>query len=320
MQRWGRTAGGRQRFRCSSCGRSATRLRPDHRVRAWQGLFIEWLVEGGSQKALARRCGVTPRALRHRFRMFWLLRPQPVPPEASAVAGLILDATSVRKHQRVVLVVQGVNRCCVCWSFAERESFDSWYSLLDPLQAVGWSPRFVVCDGQKGLLKAVRVLWPQTLIQRCLLHVVRQARLWLTQHPKTPAGQALLKLVQRLPAVRTRRQRRRWQRAYRCWLRRYDGFLKQRTRHPTEPRRWWYTHRKLRAVRSLLSNSLPDLFHYVRYPEIPRTTNHVEGGINSRLKDLYRRHRGLSLERKTTLTAWYLASRQTPKKPTRDFL
>ncbi|MGH8453451.1 MAG: transposase [Nevskiales bacterium] len=233
---------------------------------------------------------------------------------------MILDGTSVMSRRRVALVVQDVRRRPVTWAFAERESYESWRGVLGPLSAAGIEPRFVVCDGQKGLLKAIRSVWPRIVIQRCLLHVMRQAKLWLTQHPKTEAGQALLHLVRRLFAIRTKRQRRRWLRAYRGWLRRHHAFLKQRTYHPTAPRRWWYTHRKLRAVRSLLTNSLGDLFCYTRYPEIPRTTNHVEGGINSRLKDLYRRHRGLSLERKTILTAWYLTSRQASEKPTRNFL
>lgn len=228
-----------------------------------------------------------------------------------STTGLILDGTSVVKHQRVVLVVQDVRRWPVTWAFAERESFDSWWRVLVALRTAGLEPRFVVCDGHPGLLKALRATWPNVLIQRCLLHVVRQARLDLTQNPRTLAGQALLGLVRRLPVIRTRRQRRRWLRIYRQWLRRHEAFLKQRTLNLTGPRRWWYTHRKLRAVRSQINNSLPDLFHYLRHPEIPRTTNHVEGGINSRLKDLFRRHRGLSLDRKTNLTAWYLSSRQT---------
>lgn len=310
MQRWGVTAAGSVRFRCAVCSLSATRRRTDNRQRAVRAAFSAWLVQGLSQAAVARRHGVTARALRKRFQACWSQRPEPVIP--TGVRGLILDGTSVVKHRRVVLVAQDRDRRQpVTWMFAERESFESWRQILSTASAAGVEPGFVVCDGQKGLLKALRAIWPYVLIQRCLLHVVRQARLWLTQHPKTQAGQELLILVRALPSIRTRRQRRRWQRAYRRWLRRHDVFLKQRTQHPFQPRRWWYTHRKLRAVRSLLNNSLSDLFHYIRHPEIPRTTNHVEGGINSRLKDLYRRHRGLSLEHKTVLTACYLVSRQT---------
>jgi len=35
-----------------------------------------------------------------------------------------------------------------------------------------------------------------------------------------------------------------------------------------------------------------------------RTTNHIEGGINSRLKELVHRHRGLGDEQKQVFVAW----------------
>jgi hypothetical protein len=80
-------------------------------------------------------------------------------------------------------------------------------------------------------------------------------------------------------------------------------------------RTWWYTHRNLRAARSLIRNALPHLFTFVRYPQIPRTTNHVEGGINSRLKELIHRHRGLSQDRKQVLVAQHLAQKNRQKPP-----
>lgn len=317
MQRWGLTRAGAIRFRCVRCGRSGTRKRPDHRHRRWQRCFTQWLLQGTALSAVADRQGVSLSAVQRHFRPLWErpVAPQPVP---LPVDGLVLDATNIQPRQRGVLVAQDVRRITVSWAFAERESYASWQALLMTLRQQGITPRFVVCDAHAGLLKALREVWPQTLVQRCLIHVMRQARLWLTQHPKTPAGRRLRILVNALTHVRTEDQKARWLRVYQHWLRHYDAFLKQRTLHPQGPRQWWYTHRTLRAVRSLLSNSLPDLFHFVRDPEIPRTTNHVEGGINSRIKDLFRRHRGLSLQRKTTLTALYLSSRQSPQKPTRN--
>ena len=61
-----------------------------------------------------------------------------------------------------------------------------------------------VIDGQKGLLAAILCLWPQTKIQRCLVHIERLARIKLTRPPKTRAGKELLMLVRGLFGVRTR--------------------------------------------------------------------------------------------------------------------
>lgn len=193
---------------------------------------------------------------------------------------------------------------------------EAWHGLCTSLARDALAPMVVIGDGQKGLLTAIRTVWPSVLVQRCLIHVDRQARVWLTRNPKTQAGRDLLDILNGLLRIRTRRQKRRWIRSFRRWCRIHGTFLKERTPHPILPHRWWYTHRKLRAVRSLLRNAIPDLFVFVSHPEVPRTSNHVEGGINSRIKELYRSHRGLSLEKKTTLTAWYLAKRQG-QKPTR---
>lgn len=111
------------------------------------------------------------------------------------------------------------------WMFAERETLASWLAFLKKLP----TPDAVVIDGQKGLLAAILRLWPQAKVQRCLVHIERLARIKLTRQPKTTTGRELLKLVQGIFAVRTRRQRRRWLRAYRRWERRHASFLKERS-------------------------------------------------------------------------------------------
>lgn len=202
----------------------------------------------------------------------------------------------------------------ISWLFAERESFASWVLFLEPLPV----PDAVVIDGQKGLQAAVHYLWPLTKIQRCVVHIERLARIKLSRHPKTSAGKELLALVKRLFGVHTSKQRGRWLCVYRRWERRHADFLKERSYGEPlvgKKRIWWYTHRNIRAARSLIRNALPHLFTFIDYPHVPRTTNHVEGGVNSRLKELVHRHRGLSQDRKQVLVAEYLGSKQTKKPP-----
>lgn len=200
------------------------------------------------------------------------------------------------------------------WLFAERESFANWLAFMERLP----EPDAAVIDGQKGLQAAIQCLWPLAKIQRCIVHIERLARIKLTRQPKTNAGKELLALVKRLFNVRTSKQRGRWLCVYRRWERRHADFLKERSYG--EPligrkRSWWYTHRHIRAARSLIRNALPHLFTFIDYPHVPRTTNHVEGGVNSRLKELVHRHRGLTQERKRALVTEYLARKNTQKPP-----
>lgn len=322
MQRWGRTAAGAIRFRCQKCRQSRTHTRPDNQRRTRQRLLVQWLIGSDRQTTIARRYDITTRTIRR-----WLssVGETHTPPLTitDPIIVLVVDATTIVRHQRVVLIAYASDHDQpVDWSFASRESFWSWYGFFVSLKARGVVPQFIVSDGQKGLLAAAQIVWPSIRRQRCIAHIIRQGLAWLTRSPKTHAGQELRRLVCALSSVHIEDHRHEWEQHYAKWRQQFDIFLKERTRHPTDPRRWWYTHRKLRAVRSLVSNALPDLFTYIAHPLVPRTTNHVEGGINAPLKELFRNHRGIVAERKTALVRHYLVSRQRrsnlKKKPTRN--
>ena len=60
----------------------------------------------------------------------------------------------------------------------------------------------------------------------------------------------------------------------------------------------------IKRTRSMLLHVLPDLFHCLDDPHIPKTTNGLEGYF-SRLKSHYRQHRGLSPQRRPNYFAWY---------------
>jgi len=315
MQKRGRTAAGTQRWYCRSCALSAVRKRPDTKDRHHRMLFTRWLTGNRSLPEVAHDYGISRRTLIRWFAPLWGRIRQPLVLNLDPCAIYILDGVYLSGRENAALICRTMT-AQLSWMFAVRESFASWLAFLKNLPA----PDVVVIDGQKGLLAAILCLWPQAKIQRCLVHIERLARIKLTRQPKTRAGKELLTLVQGLFGVRTRRQRRRWLRAHRRWEHRHVAFLKERgygEAKAGKKRLWWYTHRNIRAVRSLLRNALPHLFTFVRYPHVPRTTNHVEGGVNSRLKELVHRHRGLPQDRKQVLVAEHLA-RHREKKPPRN--
>lgn len=314
MNKWGRTAAGSPRWFCPSCRVSGTRKRKDNRDRSRLSLFMHWLTSKASLSEIAEKQRMTIRTLHRWFESLWLDPPLPRIP--SSVRVLVLDATSVVPRQ-CMLLIAGDGDCHrpVSWMPAVRECYASWTKFLYGLMQSGLGPSVVVCDGQRGMLKAIREIWPKAHIQRCLVHVVRQACAWLTKNPRTRAGRELLMLVRQLPMIRTKRQKRRWIKAFHYWNRKHVTFLKGRTYGPNG--RWWYTHRKLRGTRSLIANAIPDLFRFITDPTVPRTSNHVEGGLNARLKELFRCHRGISLTKKLALASWYLTLRQG-QIPTRN--
>jgi len=315
MQRWGCHPSGKQRWHCLDCNESTIRKRKDNRQKQRLSLFVHWLVSKKSLVNITAQTKVSVQTLMKWFAPFWNTPPQP--DIQTGVRVLVLDGTSVMKRICMLLIAGNTDTAKpVSWLDVPRECYDTWNIFLRDLSWQGVTPKVVVCDGQRGLLKAIHEVWPQVKIQRCLIHVVRQASNWLTQNPQTKAGQDLLVLVKQLPQIQTKRQKRRWIRAFRYWCKQHDKFLKERSYSFSG--RWWYTHRILRGNRSLIKNAIPDLFRFVSDPSIPKTSNHVEGGLNARLKELFRCHRGFSLQRKLALAAWYLALRQG-QKPTLKF-
>lgn len=299
----------------------------DSQVRYRQKLFTRWLTGNHALTELAVEVGVNRRTLVRWFMPLWTQNKPftALMPEPFAI--YILDGVYLSGRENATLICRTMT-AQLAWCFTQRETFKSWSDFFSTLP----EPRAVVIDGQKGLLAAVQCQYPSVLVQRCIVHIERLARIKLTRHPKTAAGRKLLSLIQQIFNVRTKRQRRRWLRAYRHWEKQYAGFLKQRSggKSPKNEdasvgngdqsttghkRTWWYTHRNLRAARSLIRNALPHLFTFVRYPQIPRTTNHVEGGINSRLKELIHRHRGLSQDQKQVLVTQLLAQKNKQKPP-----
>ena len=53
---------------------------------------------------------------------------------------------------------------------------------------------------------------------------------------------------------------------------------------------------------------------------LPRTNNPIEGGVNARLRDMLRNHRGLSLMRRVKAVFWWCYLHTESPKPARDVL
>ena len=200
------------------------------------------------------------------------------------------------------------------WSFAVRETSDSWFELLKKLP----SPRVIVCDGHSGLLASLKALWPEATIQRCHFHVLKLARVYLTLRPRSEAGQELSRLLRTLTSCRTLTEAIQFGEAFQLWCGQHETLLSERS-HSIDWRgkkHWWYTHKKLRGVRSLIRRALPQLFTFLDYPDCPNTTNLIEGGVNSQIAEALRLHRGLHLYQKPTLVSFVL-SKINQEKTTR---
>ena len=176
-------------------------------------------------------------------------------------------------------------------------------------------------DGGSGLASALATTWPTVRVQRCLVHVQRNVRVYLTSRPRTSAGRTLWKLALSLTRITDQDQAIAWWQNLELWHQTHGELIRARTYFkpgiiaPAWVRtgqRWWYTHDRLRKAYRLLEKLARQqhLFTYLD-PEfeglgIDSTTNQIEGGINAGLRELLRRHRGLPTERQRRAVEWWL--------------
>lgn len=324
LQKWGKTKAGTPRWRCPQCASTNIRARPDRAKALRLEQFVTWLLGKQSQTETAGSANAA-RTWRMQTAWCWDIVPKP------ALTGqqypiLLLDGIRVGS---LVCLIARTSAYVVAWHWAPYEASTTWDKLLVKLPA----PTVAVCDGQKGVLLAIVRCWPDVRIQRCHFHVWQNMRAKLTLNPQTAAGRQLLQLARGLlKGLLTLEQANLWIRYLETWEQTHGSFLKERTyaenRRPGT-RQWRYTHERLRSAYRQIAKLLRDdqLFTYLdetlqeqtKQP-IPRTTNYVEGGINSQLRTKLKLHRGMSETHQRRLVEWYLYTRTEEPKPTRKFL
>lgn len=318
LQKRGLTAAGTQRWLCIVCKKSATRPRDDLSRALLLDRFVSWLLGKKSQTELS----ISDRTWREQIKWCWSVAPRVVVSNETYPI-LLLDGMRVGM---LVCLIARTPEHVVAWRWVPYESSITWDLLLSRLTA----PVVVVCDGQKGILLSIARCWSETRVQRCHFHVWQNVRSKLTLNPQTDAGRLLLFLTKTLlKGLQTPEEARIWQIHLINWEQKFSSFIRERTYSPDpEPgcRRWRYTHERLRSAYRQLVKLLKDdqLFTYLDghllaqiQQTVPRTTNHLEGGINSQLRLKLKLHRGMKEEHQRRLVDWYLYTRSTNPKPPR---
>lgn len=303
LRKNGTQQNGKQRWRCLRCGTARIRQRRDTIFRNELKGFVSYLL---CMTARNKRNGSLATQSRRNV-PYWQVMPEPFV-TGEVYAFVVADATSVGKG------VAGILRSethVLTWNHGVRENSELWLRVFGTIPR----PSAVVCDGQKGILKALKLLWPDVVIQRCLVHVERNMHTKLTRRPKSEAGQGIQQLVDQLFLVRTADDMAEFVALFLALYDRHETFLKQRTMNtdPTSSHKWWYTHRSVRSAYRQIDQLIRDdqLFAFITHPELnlPRDSNGLEGGVNSPLKELLHRHRGLTAMHQKRLADWYLDSR-----------
>jgi len=217
---------------------------------------------------------------------------------------LVCDATfyGKRKDKLGTLVFKDVvSNEILIWKHIESETIKDYKYLKEELLQLGYTIQSATLDGKRGLTKAFK----EIPIQMYHFHQKKIVQRYITMRPKLEASIELKKIVSRL----TQTTEKNFTQKLDDWYEIYKEFLDEKSVSSTTGE-LHYTHPRIRAAYRSLRTNLPCLFTYKNYKKlsISNTTNALEGGVFSHMKNMISLHRGLSKNMKLNLVDYYLVN------------
>lgn len=143
----------------------------------------------------------------------------------------------------------------------------------------------------------------EDLKKMCLFHQKRIVQRYITLKPRLQAGKDLKTIMLRL----TDTNEKNFTKKLDEWYDKYKDFIEEKTIN-SETGKSFYTHQKVRAAYRSLRANLPYLFTYknIKKISIPTTTNTLEGGTFSPMKNKINIHSGMDKKLKLKMVDDYL--------------
>lgn len=286
-------------------------------------LFRTWVLHNTTREGIAQDHSCSRMTVYTRFLPFLTRPPGPellfrvVPPTAtpgsSALWAYGVDGFWFHRDRIVLLQRDVTHKETLWWSLHLSESavsvcpvIDACGALVDHDALVG-----VVSDWKSALRTSVSAVFGNLPHQRCLTHVVRQAKRLLPERSPFLATRRLRDLAEALHRIDTFEDRDIWYAAMTRWGYGYSDMLTEKTVAPKGSiRHWWYTHGNLRRAWRLLTHEHTALFQYLAVPVLPATNNSLEG-VNRSLAGKISIHRGLTIDLQVSLVFWSCAFSRT---------
>jgi hypothetical protein len=229
---------------------------------------------------------------------YWLEKIPKEESEYSEVGYMVYDATYFHKEGCLLNLMNADNQKIIAHRYVKKEAFLEVYPWFSSLKGQGLNPQYITTDGERSVMRAMRLVWPEAKLQRCLFHLQREGMRWLRSYPKTEAGKQLRILLSKLSWIKTVTERDAFIEEYGKWLKKYGDYIKSLPNTTVACK-------DLKRTVGLINNALPDMFYYLQDQRVHPTTNALEG-FHSRMKTDYQRHRGLTKEHKISYIHWYI--------------
>lgn len=217
---------------------------------------------------------------------------------------LLIDATYFKNKLCLVLYRDSTIKFTQLYRFTNGEWYEEIKEDLENLIELGVQVESITCDGHKAILKAVNKACADIILQRCIVHIQRQCRIWLSSKPKTEPGKQLRSIISKVHLIENTLERDYWIVSFYRWHQEHKSYINQKTINP-ETGRYWYTHKMVRRSFVLIKKALPNMFYFLDNNRIPKSTNGIESFFGH-LKGHLNIHRGLSKQHRKGFIKWYL--------------
>jgi hypothetical protein len=261
------------------------------------------VIERCTLKQLSNRSGYSIRSLNRYFYQY-LQDPPLLSVYPSEKVNLLIDGTYFNDDLCLVLYRDNTIKFTQLYRLTDGEWFEELSEDLANLLQLGVQIESITCDGHKALLKAIKHVCPEVILQRCLVHIQRMCLIWLSTKPKSGAGKDLKKIVFQLHLIDDTLKRDYWLVSLFKWHDTYKDYIRQKSINP-ETGRYWYTHKMVRRVFMVIKKALPDMFQHLENKRIPKSTNGLESFFGH-LKGHVNVNRGLSRLHRRQFIQWYL--------------
>jgi hypothetical protein len=222
----------------------------------------------------------------------------------SESVNLLIDGTYFANNLCLIIYRDNNIKFTQLYRLTDGEWYTEIKEDLDNLLQLGINIESITCDGHRAILKAIKKSCKQTIIQRCIVHIQRMCKIWLTMNPKSQSGIELLQITRDMHKINNRDQWGYWIVRLIAWHEQYQHYINEKSVN-VNTGRYWFKHKMVRRAFIVIKKALPDMFHYIENPRIPKSTNGLESFFGH-LKTHIRIHRGLSKEHRRNFIKWYL--------------
>lgn len=265
--------------------------------------FEKWVLHRQTIPYLSRQSGYSTRTLKTLFHHY-LMSPPVLSFYPSEKLNLLIDGTYFSNNICLIVYRDNEIKFTQLYRITDGEYYSEIKEDLENLLNIGIQIESITCDGHKSIVKAIKAVCAQVILQRCLVHIQRECRLWLTTHPKSGPGLSLLNIVYKLNTITTHHQSQQWMRDIYDWHIIHKDYIQQKSFSPNT-KRYWFKHKMVRRAFVHIKNALPNMFEFLFNGKVPKSTNGLESFFGH-LKSHLLLHRGLTKEHRKNFIKWYL--------------